>query len=172
MLSVPEAAKQTPMLLLVDDNNINLQLLETYMRKRKYQHVDSATDGLLAVKAASCHPSGYDIIFMGAPFLSLLFLSSSKYSSSLTTALDISMPVMNGFEATRAIRAIEQDRGCTTPALIIALTGLASSRDQTEALASGVDIFLTKPVSFKKVGLILDEWKSNREIDTPKVDGR
>ena len=54
-----------PRLLLVDDNKINLRLLETYMRKRKYQLVDSAENGQLAVEAAESHEHGYDIIFMG-----------------------------------------------------------------------------------------------------------
>lgn len=57
--------KRPPRLLLVDDNKINLRLLETYMKKRKYQSVDTAEDGQLAVQAAEAHESGYDIIFMG-----------------------------------------------------------------------------------------------------------
>jgi CheY-like chemotaxis protein len=71
------------------------------------------------------------------------------------------MPVMNGFEATRAIRAIERERDCCKPATIIALTGLSSSRDESEALTAGVDLFLTKPVSFKEVSRLLDEWAEN-----------
>lgn len=143
-----EREKRPPRLLLVDDNKINLRLLETYMRKRKYKLVDSAENGQLAVQAAESHKHGYDIIFM-----------------------DISMPVLNGFEATRAIRDIEEARSHNqkdgngpSPALIIALTGLASSRDQSEAFTSGVDLFMTKPVSFKEVGRLLDNWEAHGGI--------
>ena len=60
-----EREKQPPRLLLVDDNKINLRLLETYMRKRRYKLVDLAENGQLAVHAAESYESGYDIIFMG-----------------------------------------------------------------------------------------------------------
>ena len=68
----PEPAKRPPRLLLVDDNKINLRLLETYIRKRKYQLIDMAENGQLAVEAAEAHRDGYDIIFMGA--YSMLFV--------------------------------------------------------------------------------------------------
>lgn len=151
---MPKQEKRSPKILLVDDNKINLRLLQTFMAKRNYRLVDSAENGQLAVHAAKMQEDGYDIIFM-----------------------DISMPVMNGFEATREIRDIEELRQAaaaleepnsgkgklksTSPALIIALTGLASSRDQSEAFTSGVDLFLTKPVSFKEVGRLLDNWEAN-----------
>lgn len=70
----------------------------------------------------------------------------------------MSMPVMDGFEATRAIRALEKERDAGPGATIVALTGLSSSKDESEALTSGVDLFLTKPVSFKEVSRLLDEW--------------
>ncbi|KAL3424135.1 hsp90-like protein [Phlyctema vagabunda] len=146
----------TPRLLLVDDNKINLSLLRTYMRKRKYNDVDEAENGLDAVNKARERDGrgdlGYDIIFM-----------------------DISMPILDGFGATRQIRAIEESRKkklvaagkkVHTPALVIALTGLASSRDQSEAFSSGIDLFLTKPVSFKEVGKMLDNWEANRERES------
>ncbi|KAB8259980.1 hypothetical protein BDV32DRAFT_149949 [Aspergillus pseudonomiae] len=121
--------------LVVDDNSINLNLMLTFMKKRNLATLDAAENGKVAVDAVERLQQGYDLIFM-----------------------DISMPVMNGFEATRAIRAIERERDCCTPATIIALTGLSSSRDESEALTSGVDLFLTKPVSFKEVSRLLEEW--------------
>ncbi|KAL4781804.1 hypothetical protein BJX76DRAFT_369575 [Aspergillus varians] len=140
-LQVAEAAvkqERTPRVLVVDDNSINLNLMLTFMKKRQLTILDSAENGQLAVDAVERTPQGYDVIFM-----------------------DISMPVMDGFEATRAIRAIEKERGSefSTRAIIIALTGLSSSRDESEALASGIDLFLTKPVSFKEVSKLLDEWR-------------
>ena len=61
--------KRPPKLLLVDDNHINLRLLQTCMKKRKYQEVDTAENGQVAVEAAEAHSDGYDIIFMGKQFL-------------------------------------------------------------------------------------------------------
>jgi CheY-like chemotaxis protein len=84
--------------------------------------------------------------------------------------MDITMPVLNGFEATREIRSLEAARTlelgsarttAAAPCLIIALTGLASGRDQAEAFTSGIDLYMTKPVSFKEVGRLLDNWTAN-----------
>lgn len=69
------------------------------------------------------------------------------------------MPDMNGFEATRSIRAFEKT--CTDetkPSTIVALTGLSSPLDELEAMDSGMDRFLTKPVAFKEIEKILDQW--------------
>lgn len=65
------------------------------------------------------------------------------------------MPIMDGLEATRHIRAHEQQNGWA-PALIIALTGLGAAKTQQEAFASGIDLFLTKPVPLKELGHILE----------------
>ncbi|KAL8894794.1 MAG: hypothetical protein Q9192_004045 [Flavoplaca navasiana] len=140
--------ERSPRLLLVDDNKINLRLLETFMHKRKYEYVDSAMDGKLALEAAERHKEGYDIIFM-----------------------DLSMPIMNGFESTRAIRDFERTRDLSQyarppkAALIIALTGLASGRDHGEAFACGIDLYMTKPVSFKEVGRLLDNWEAHGGLE-------
>ena len=141
---------------------------------------------------------------------SLVFpiIIKTSLKQKLTSNLQSSMPIMNGFEATRCIRQLEavrcrstaseeeQDTSTIaarlaalpydiptgliptlnngsapfikprpsptyTPSLIIALTGLASQQDQSDAFSSGVDLFMTKPVSFKEVGKLLDNWEAN-----------
>jgi CheY-like chemotaxis protein len=147
-LSNPKPTNYPPRMLLVDDNRINLKLLQTFMKKRKSTNVTSAEDGLQAVNA----------------YQSLL----SKSLPPDIVLMDISMPVMNGFEATRRIREIERDHCAelspmeTPPScLIIALTGLASARDQSEAFMSGFDMYITKPVSFAEISRLLDNWEAN-----------
>lgn len=142
--ALPSAAiKIDPHVLLVDDNKINLRLLETFLKnKRKYTKITKAEDGQQAVNAVMAAKDSFDIIFM-----------------------DISMPVMNGFEATRVIRDHESKSGTTPGAMIIALTGLASGRDQSEGFASGCDIYMTKPVSFKEVGKLLNNWEGHQVLD-------
>lgn len=49
------------------------------------------------------------------------------------------------------------------PALIIALTGFSSQKDQEQAFEAGMDIFMTKPVRFREIGKILDGWMATRE---------
>lgn len=62
---------------------------------------------------------------------------------------------MDGLESTRLIREFEQQNQLQ-PTIVIALTGLASAGAQKEAFASGIDIFLSKPVSFAELKRILD----------------
>ncbi len=64
------------------------------------------------------------------------------------------MPVMDGLESTRRIREFERSSKLKA-ATIIALTGLASASIQQEAFASGIDLFLTKPVRLKELDGIL-----------------
>jgi signal transduction histidine kinase/CheY-like chemotaxis protein len=144
----PIPLTRSPRMLLVDDNRINLKLLQTFMRKRKYINVTSAEDGLDALNA----------------YTSLLKQSTPPD----IILMDISMPIMNGFEATRKIREVENEHREQLPpletppsCLIIALTGLASARDQSEAFTSGFDLYITKPVSFAEVSRLLDNWEAN-----------
>ncbi|KAJ9609553.1 hypothetical protein H2200_005880 [Cladophialophora chaetospira] len=141
--SAPATNEVNPRVLLVDDNRINLRLLETFLKsKRKYTKIEQAEDGQQAVDAVTAGGEPFDIIFM-----------------------DISMPVLDGFEATRAIREFEDGNHAKPGAMIIALTGLASARDQTEVFNSGCDIYMTKPVSFKEVGKLLNNWEAHRTVN-------
>jgi CheY-like chemotaxis protein len=80
---------------------------------------------------------------------------------------------MSGIEATRAIRDLEaKNLGTMKRSLIIALTGLAGTDNIDEAYDAGVDLFLTKPVSFKTVDRELEKWKEHMKTaivvkDTP-----
>ncbi|KAK6425917.1 hypothetical protein LTR81_001916 [Elasticomyces elasticus] len=139
-LEIAVQSKPSMSMLLVDDNPINLKLLVTYATKEGHPRI-TAPDGLQAVEAykRAC-------------------LAGDKPEVIL---MDISMPVMNGFEATRRIRKYEQQKG-TNPAHIIALTGLGSAEAQQEAFSSGVDLYLTKPVRLKELTRVL---KDLREAD-------
>jgi len=130
----PENVAKPLRLLLVDDNKINLQLLVRYCKSKKHDYV-TAEDGVEAVEA---------------------FCSNQKEAATKFdfVCMDISMPRMDGLEATRRIRSFEHSNGMQA-SKIIALTGLASAEAQQEAFSSGVDQFMTKPVRLKELGEVL-----------------
>jgi CheY-like chemotaxis protein len=122
-------------LLLVDDNPINMKLLTTVVRKLNHTFA-TASHGLEAVQLYSKsleQQRQFDMVFM-----------------------DISMPVMDGFQATREIRQMELEAGVQA-CKIVALTGLSSDASRNEAYACGSDLFFTKPVKLDKVRRLLDE---------------
>jgi len=121
--------------LLVDDNAINLNILTAYMKRLGHVHA-TAVNGRDALDLYTMSPGRFRVVLM-----------------------DISMPVMDGLEATRLIRAFESGQNLR-PATIIALTGLASAEAQQEAFASGINLFLTKPVSFRELTQILSQQQS------------
>jgi CheY-like chemotaxis protein len=107
--------------------------------------------------------------------------------------VDVSMPVLDGLSATRAIRSIESARRSahsrsaslpTTPdpalrdqllqrAKILALTGLATPEDKKKAFSSGVDGYLIKPVSLKTLDAVFKSQCSRllpSSTSTPKTD--
>ena len=69
----------------------------------------------------------------------------------------MSMPVMDGFQATKEIRILERKRQNASPAKIIALTGLGSDEHIVKAYAAGVNVFLRKPALFKDIMAVLEE---------------
>ena len=152
-LNTDKAHPGLPM-LLVDDNRINLQLLVTYAQKHNHPQT-TAQDGLQAVesyKAAyrASALSSKDAISMVQGVQKHITLERPR-----VILMDINMPVLDGFGATRQIRQFEQQYGLE-PAIIIALTGLGNAEAQQEAYNSGVNLFLTKPVRLKELTAILD----------------
>ncbi|KAK6068983.1 sensor histidine kinase response [Seiridium cupressi] len=111
-------------IIIVDDNNINLRIMAAYLTKLKHPYA-MATNGLEALEMYTKGPA--------------------EYSCMLT---DISMPVMDGLESTRRIREYELAGG-HKPIVVIALTGLSGAEVERNALASGVDLFLTRPLALK-----------------------
>ncbi|KAF5879053.1 putative two-component sensor protein histidine protein kinase (dhkj) protein [Botrytis fragariae] len=152
-ITIADSDPFAPNLLLVDDNMINLKLLRHFITRLGYTTVHEAENGLEAVKKVEERPEGYDIIFM-----------------------DISMPILDGFDATKEIRKLEKSRRerATTDdetdkskkkneALVVALTGLAGKDDVEKARACGIDLFMTKPVAMKEVRKMLENWRANQK---------
>ncbi|KAJ4339160.1 hypothetical protein N0V95_007845 [Ascochyta clinopodiicola] len=142
--SKPKLIKVPP-ILIVDDNALNLRLLGAFFKKNGYHDTKQARHGREAVEAAQNLSEGFDIIFMVR-----------------LTMLDLSMPIMDGFEATRQLRKMEagiERAPSSKTSIIIALTGLASQEDEDEAFNAGVDLYLTKPVQFAKLTKLLRQYE-------------
>lgn len=131
------AASQRPMrVLLAEDNLVNQRVAMALLAKAGHQVVAVAT-GEAALDAYS--RDRFDLVLM-----------------------DVQMPVMNGFDATRAIRAREQRSGARrTP--IIALTAHAMSGDQEMCLDAGMDDYLSKPVHLRALHKALQHWGTGCE---------
>lgn len=125
--SVPSRTK----ILVAEDNTVN-QLVVKNMVNRDLYEVVIAENGEQAI----------ELFIQHAPAIVLM---------------DLSMPVMDGFEATRRIRALERDRGLArTP--IIATTAHVLDEDRSRCLAAGMDDFLAKPIRKPRIEEILDRW--------------
>ncbi|KAJ5578886.1 hypothetical protein N7450_007753 [Penicillium hetheringtonii] len=121
------ARQDSPLVLLVDDNSINMSLLVTFMKKLKVDYL-TAQNGQEALDIFTENSSRVCLILM-----------------------DISMPVMDGLESTRQIRHFEGTLGPHTRVAIVALTGVAQIDTQRDAMTSGIDLFLTKPVRMQTI---------------------
>jgi CheY-like chemotaxis protein len=132
--------------LAVDDNPINLRLLRTFVNKLGHRHV-LAVDGLEAFEA---YKAAQTPELSSAPSLH----NANESSRFDVVLMDINMPVMDGLEATRQIRAHEI-RNNLPKVTIIALTGVADAEVQQEANSSGINLFLIKPVRLGDLEVIL-----------------
>ncbi len=116
--------------LIVEDNEFNAEVAKAILEMKNLS-VDVATDGKQAYEMFSCSAKDeYIAIFM-----------------------DIIMPVMDGHEATRAIRALDRSDARTVP--IYAMTANAFHNDILEAKLAGMDGHIAKPVDFEEVARLL-----------------
>ncbi|KAK1622603.1 hsp90-like protein [Colletotrichum phormii] len=127
--------------LLVDDNQINLKLLVMFMKKCgfTYEQAENGQEALDRFIEASS---------------SSIEASASKRRRFDFVLMDISMPIMNGFEATKRIREYEREHRLQATT-VVALTGLASADARRDAETSGFDVFLPKPVRFAELQKLL-----------------
>ncbi len=114
-------------ILLVEDNQLNVEIAEELLSTAG-ANVDSVFDGLAAVKAFAASPEGhYHIILM-----------------------DVQMPILNGYEATRQIRRLAERKDASTIP-IVAMTANAFDSDVKEAMTCGMNAHVAKPID---VGLL------------------
>lgn len=119
--------------LIVDDNELNLEIASEILGISGIQ-IETAENGKLAVDMVADHPDGYyDIIFM-----------------------DIRMPVMNGYEAASAIRAL--DRGYTRHLPIIGLSANAFAEDVAMSRNAGMNAHISKPLDIDQLAKTLESW--------------
>lgn len=121
-------------ILLVEDNEMNRDMLSRRLERKGYP-VLIAVDGAEGVAMAQAHKP--DLILM-----------------------DMSLPVMDGWEATRQIRANPDLRAIP----IIALTAHAMAGDREQALAAGCDDYETKPIDFPKLLAKIEAFLNKRNV--------
>ena len=127
-------SKTKPRLLLVEDHDVNQILIQAMTRRLGYQS-EMAADGAEAVKKVDqsiAQDNPFDLVLM-----------------------DIQMPLMDGYEATRMIRA----SGISEEMLpIIALTANAFADDIRNCLAAGMQAHISKPIDISNLDSILQHW--------------
>ncbi|MDD5883005.1 MAG: response regulator, partial [Firmicutes bacterium] len=119
--------------LLVEDNALNAEIAQEFLSMTGLT-VECAKDGMEAVdKIAECADGYYDIVFM-----------------------DIQMPRMNGYDATRAIRAMERDYCKQVP--IVAMSANAFAEDVQAAKTVGMNEHIAKPLELNVLARTLRKW--------------
>jgi len=118
-------------LLLVEDNELNREIALNILQKAGFS-ADQAVNGAEALKIiSSAEPGYYDLVLM-----------------------DVQMPVMDGYEAARAIRALPDARRSSIP--IVAMTANAFDEDRQRALDAGMNLHIAKPIDTAELLQALD----------------
>ncbi len=122
-------------ILVVDDNPVNVEVA-SHMAETLGYRTEIATTGVEAVQALQRRP--YRLVLM-----------------------DLQMPEMDGYDATREIRAIEQRTGTRTP--IVAMTARVAEAERRRTLGAGFDDYLAKPIPLDALGALFAKWLGPRE---------
>ncbi len=131
-----EPERHRSRVLVVEDNPVNQMVASGLLDAIGYDSdvVDDGDSALQALAAGS--PDRYGAVLM-----------------------DLQMPRMDGFEATRALRDLERERdGVTAPLPVIAMTASAIQGERERCLEAGMDDFLTKPVDPRALAALMDRW--------------
>lgn len=132
----PEELPVKPLnILLVDDLEANRKVATAILNKRGH-HVCTANNGRVALEVLQSSEKQFDIVLM-----------------------DIQMPIMDGLQATAAIRDLDCQKRSTTP--IIAMTAHALDGDREECLAAGMDSYISKPLDAQKLVWLTETTKHN-----------
>lgn len=137
MRNTPESnarGRALPKVLVVDDNEVNRRVACAYLKKMGFK-CDIAEDGLQALDAVKNHD--YGLVFM-----------------------DCQMPVMDGYEATKAIRHYLKGN----PLPIIAVTANAMEGDRDRCLGAGMSDYLPKPLRKERLQQVVDQWLPSANI--------
>ena len=119
-------------ILLVEDNELNREIAVEILQMTGAE-VETAENGKIAVEKVEASPKGsYDLVFM-----------------------DIQMPVMNGYEATAAIRSLPGEKGKLP---IVAMTANAFAEDVQLAKNTGMNGHIAKPLDMNKLNDVLENW--------------
>jgi signal transduction histidine kinase/CheY-like chemotaxis protein len=132
----PLTANRLARALLAEDNEINATIAQKALRRLGFEVVRAHNGGeaaTLGEAAARGEAPRFEIVLM-----------------------DIKMPGLDGFEASRRIRRVEEEAGAP-PMPIIALTANAMEEDRRASLAAGIDDFLTKPVDLSRLAEAIDQ---------------
>ncbi|KYO52753.1 hypothetical protein AUP44_27525 [Tistrella mobilis] len=153
-LPPPAAPAETPpalpvssggRVLLVEDNTVNQVVASTILEKQGYR-VAVVENGAEAIEA--CRADDFDLVFM-----------------------DVQMPVMDGMEATRRIRAAEA-RGGRPRTPIVAMTANAMAGMREEYMAAGMDDFVPKPFRAEKLLAMAARWTVRKDRAAPETGTR
>ncbi len=126
--------------LVADDNKLNQRVAFLFLADLGFE-IDLAADGVEAVSAFK--KKHYDLVL-----------------------LDCQMPLLDGFEAVKIIKEIQQRRGVAVP--VIAVTASAGVANREHCLANGMDDFISKPLDPNSLEKVITNWLGNSfQRDTP-----